>query len=425
MAHRKVREYDAKRLLERHMERLTGERLGFRCLQVTKDTGFRKLAQEHPWLNEEKLVVKPDMLFGRRGKHSLVLLNANLHEAERFAKEKLSSEIEISGVKGPITHLILEPFVPHGEEYYLSILSTREGSSINFSVAGGMDVEENWGRMLHIAVPAGRSIDELGIGKELEGRAPEGTLETLASFIRSCHKVFMDLDMTLLEMNPFTFDTEGKPVPLDMRMELDDTASFKNMKKWDGIEFPKPFGRTPYPEEQRVREMDGKTGASLKLTVLNPKGRLWTMVAGGGASVIYTDTIVDMGFGAELGNYGEYSGDPNEEETYQYASTLLDLATRDPDGKPRAILIGGGIANFTDVAKTFKGIIRALKDHREELKQANMRIYVRRGGPNYQTGLKYMRQLGAELGVPIEVFGPEASMTRIVPMAIDHIRNGG
>lgn len=34
-----------------------------------------------------------------------------------------------------------------------------------------------------------------------------------------------------------------------------------------------------------------QTGASLKLTILNPKGRIWTMVAGGGASVIYTDTV--------------------------------------------------------------------------------------------------------------------------------------
>jgi succinyl-CoA synthetase beta subunit len=35
-----------------------------------------------------------------------------------------------------------------------------------------------------------------------------------------------------------------------------------------------------------------QTGASLKLTILNPKGRIWTMVAGGGASVIYSDTVL-------------------------------------------------------------------------------------------------------------------------------------
>jgi succinyl-CoA synthetase beta subunit len=52
------------------------------------------------------------------------------------------------------------------------------------------------------------------------------------------------------------------------------------------------------------------------------------MVAGGGASVIYADTISDLGFGNELANYGEYSGDPSEALTFEYAKTILDLMTR-------------------------------------------------------------------------------------------------
>ena len=35
------------------------------------------------------------------------------------------------------------------------------------------------------------------------------------------------------------------------------------------------------------------------------------MVAGGGASVIYADTVGDLGYAHELGNYAEYSGAPN------------------------------------------------------------------------------------------------------------------
>jgi ATP citrate (pro-S)-lyase len=61
-------------------------------------------------------------------------------------------------------------------------------------------------------------------------------------------------------------------------------------------------------EEAYIGELDGKTGASLKLTILNAEGRVWTMVAGGGASVIYADTLADLGAGKELANYGEYSG---------------------------------------------------------------------------------------------------------------------
>lgn len=46
-----------------------------------------------------------------------------------------------------------------------------------------------------------------------------------------------------------------------------------------------------------------------------------------------------------------------------------------------------------------------------------MKIFVRRGGPNYKQGLEMMRKLGGELGVPIEVYGPETHMTKIVAMA--------
>lgn len=41
------------------------------------------------------------------------------------------------------------------------------------------------------------------------------------------------------------------------------------------------------------------------------------------------------------------------QETYQYARTVLECVTSNTDGRGRALLIGGGIANFTDVAATF------------------------------------------------------------------------
>ena len=145
------------------------------------------------------------------------------------------------------------------------------------------------------------------------------------------------------------------------------------------------------------------------------------MVAGGGASVIYADTVGHLGFANELGNYAEYSGAPNEDEVLQYARVLIDCATASPDGRKRALVIGGGIANFTDVAATFNGIIRALREKESKLKAARMQVYVRRGGPNYQNGLAKMRVLGNEIGVPFEVYGPEASMTGICKQAIDYI----
>ncbi|KAH9733989.1 ATP-citrate synthase alpha chain protein 2 [Citrus sinensis] len=392
MARKKIREYDSKRLLKEHLKRLAGLDLQICSAQVTESTDFTELTNKEPWLSSSRLVVKPDMLFGKRGKSGLVALNLDLAQVAEFVKGRLGTEVEMGGCKGPITTFIVEPFVPHNQEYYLSIVSDRLGCTISFSECGGIEIEENWDKFR---------------GK-------------IGDFIMGVFAVFQDLDFSFIEMNPFTL-VNGEPYPLDMRGELDDTAAFKNFKKWANIEFPLPFGRVLSSTESFIHSLDEKTSASLKFTVLNPKGRIWTMVAGGGASVIYADTVGDLGYASELGNYAEYSGAPNEEEVLQYARVVIDCATADPDGRKRALLIGGGIANFTDVATTFNGIIRALREKESKLKAARMHIFVRRGGPNYQTGLAKMRALGEELGIPLEVYGPEATMTGICKQAIDCI----
>lgn len=111
-------------------------------------------------------------------------------------------------------------------------------------------------------------------------------------------------------------------------------------------------------------------------------------MAGGGASVIYADTIVDLGGVEELANYGEYSGGPNEIQTYEYAKTVIDLMCRHPHPEGKVLIIGGGIANFTNVADTFKGIMRALREAKLRLQENNTMIFVRRGGPNHLEGLR-------------------------------------
>jgi ATP citrate (pro-S)-lyase len=424
MARRKIREFNSKKLLAKYLEIVSNGKVKYngRCVQVSQKSDMEALLKENSWLAETSLVVKPDMLFGKRGANNLVLLDGTWEDAKAFIKEKMGGEVEIGKAKGAITHFIVEPFVKHTEEHYLSITPGRIEDTINFSTAGGVAVEENWDKVITFKVPTEAELSAKEIEEKLPGDLSAEQKIKTAEFIEAVYKVFKELDFTLLEFNPFTYDADGNPFPLDARGELDDTAAYKSEKKWGDVEFPRPFGRKLYPEEQFISDIDSKSGASLKLTILNPEGRIWTMVAGGGASVIYADTIVDLGMEAELANYGEYSGNPNTEETYLYAKTILELATKNEDGKPRALIIGGGIANFTDVAKTFKGIIQALREYKDKMKKSGVRIYVRRGGPNYQKGLELMRALGNELGIPIEVYGPETHMTKIVPLAMEYVK---
>lgn len=421
MAQKGIREYHAKKILARWLpEYSDGEfKLHGKYALVTPEVSLDKLAETEKWLKEDRLVVKPDQLFGKRGKHGLVLLNATFDEAKKWIDEHMGKEVQIGKVKGKLTHFLVEPFIPHEKEYYVAIKDDRDADHIYFSTAGGVDIEANWDKVIQIDVPVLEDIDNIDIRTPLSKQLEGEELDRIERFIRALYKVYRDLFFAFLEINPFAVTESGEIVPLDLVARLDDCAEYWAAKKWGDIEFPAPFGRELTPEEKYIKELDEKTGASLKLTILNPKGRVWTMVAGGGASVIYTDTIADLGYANELANYGEYSGNPSTQFTYEYAKTILDLMTREPDPRGKILIIGGGIANFTDVAKTFKGIIMALREYADRLRKNKVKIYVRRGGPNYKEGLELMRKVGEEIGVPIEVYGPELHMTRIVRMALE------
>ena len=417
MAQRGIREYDAKRLLAGFLPEYLNE-FSYKgdIALVGPETDLEDAASTHPWLKTARLVVKPDQLFGKRGKHGLVLLDADWNSAKKYITERMGREATIGGITGRLSHFLIEPFVPHEEEYYIAISSDNDGDNIFFSSRGGVLVEENWDRVIRLHVGTLDGIEGRDIKSKLPAELSEKA-EAVERFIKALWRFYADTGFAYLEINPFTFK-DGSIVPLDMVAKLDDAEEYWQRKRWSGLAFPEPFGRSLTKEELFIKDIDSKTGASLKLTILNAEGRVWTMVAGGGASVIYADTISDLGFAAEMANYGEYSGDPNTEETYYYTSTILDLMTRKKDPRGKVLLIGGAIANFTDVAKTFKGVVMALEEYQKKLQETGVRIYVRRGGPNYEQGLKLMRGLGKRLGVPIEVYGPETHMTRIVPLAL-------
>jgi len=439
MARKKIREYHGKHLLKKHINKVS--KLSFSSkvnpVLITKETltvGWPKLKQTEPWLLTEKLVVKPDMLFGKRGKYGLVKVNANLEEVKQFVSEKIDTPVKIGNVEGLLTHWIIEPFVPHDVEFYFSIESMRDRTVVRFSPKGGIEVEENWDAIRTLEIPVGEKVSQRPqneLDQFMEG-VPSHLTDATMAYICAMFDQFEELDFVSIETNPFTLIKSEdeqlfggwQPVPLDMCAEVDDTAMFKQTRNWGDLQFPDVFGNFRTEEEMYIEHLDAKTGASLKFTLLNPapQGRIWTLVAGGGASVIFADTVVDLHQSKYLGNYGEYSGGPNAEETYEYARTVLKVATQNPDKQGRVLLIGGGIANFTDVAKTFKGIVHALKEYKEKLIACNFRIFVRRAGPNYRKGLELMNDVGKELGVPIRVFGPEMTMTEIIPMAIDYIK---
>ena len=410
----------------------------------------------YPWLlqKDAKFVCKPDQLIKRRGKSGLLGLNKTWSECREWIQQRAGKVQKVETVDGVLRNFIVEPLVPHPQdtEYYININSVREGDWILFTHEGGVDVGDVDAKAEKLLIPVDLSQypsnDE--IAAALLKKVPKGVHNVLVDFISRLYAVYVDCQFTYLEINPLVVipnkdATSAEVHFLDLAAKLDQTAEFECGVKWaiarspaalglsvpassqnkvtidagPPMEFPAPFGRELSKEEAYISELDAKTGASLKLTILNPKGRVWTLVAGGGASVVYADAIASAGFASELANYGEYSGAPTESQTFQYAKTVLDLllrAPQHPEGK--VLFIGGGIANFTNVASTFKGVIRALREVSPLLVEHKVSIWVRRAGPNYQEGLKNIKNVSVELGLDMHVYGPDMHVSGIVPLAL-------
>lgn len=421
MSAKAISEATGKSLLVKHLSTASDVFVKPKYVTVNEQTDLDRLSQEHPWLTSEKLVVKPDQLIKRRGKLGLIQVNADLPAVKDWIAHRIGKEFQVGKAHGKLRNFIIEPFVAHApeEEYYLAILSHRHGDTIMFTTEGGVDVGDVDSKASRLEVAVDQRPTLTNIKSALLKNVPSANQPILGDFILGIYTFYVELYFTYLEINPLVV-TNGKVHVLDLAAKLDTTADFLAHSKWGKVDFPPPFGRDALPEEAFIADLDAKSGASLKLTVLNAKGRIWTMVAGGGASVIYADTICDLGGSAELANYGEYSGAPTEHQTYEYAKTILTLMTKDhhPDGK--VLIIGGGIANFTNVAATFGGIVQALKEYKVPILEHNITIYVRRGGPNYQEGLRVMRETGQELGIPIHVYGPETHMTAVVAYALKY-----
>ncbi|TDG47025.1 hypothetical protein AWZ03_006462 [Drosophila navojoa] len=421
MSAKAITEATGKDILNRHLNQHGAGAANCRFATVNAETDWSKLSADQPWLLTTPLVVKPDQLIKRRGKLGLIGVKKNFEEVKQWIGERINKDQKIGNAVGKLRNFIIEPFIAHteAEEMYVCIYSHRSADTILFYHQGGVDIGDVDAKAVKLEVKVDSTLSLADVKTTLLKAITDASKkERIAKFIYGLYATFADLYFTYLEINPLVVTADNLYI-LDLAAKLDSTADFICRPRWGEIVYPPPFGRDAYPEEAYIADLDAKSGASLKLTILNRNGRIWTMVAGGGASVIYSDTICDLGGASELANYGEYSGAPSEQQTYEYAKTILNLMTsspKHPDGK--VLITGGGIANFTNVAATFQGIITALREFQPKLVEHNVSIFVRRAGPNYQEGLRRMRDFGSTLGIPLHVFGPETHMTAICGMAL-------
>ena len=167
MAQRAIREFDAKNMLSKNWNEFVKDSFtaSIRLAQVGPETNLDDLPNKVEWLRSEKLVVKPDMIMGKRGKHGLMLLNAGWDEAKTWLNENRGNDATIGEVTGEMTHFLIEPFAEVDKEYYVAVSSKRDGDEILFSTEGGVDIEQKMkeGKVVEIMVPTLSSIDDVDV----------------------------------------------------------------------------------------------------------------------------------------------------------------------------------------------------------------------------------------------------------------------
>lgn len=392
MPRRKLSEFRAKELFS---SALTLPYDGWHVESSNIDAGLAKVPKA-----KQTFVVKVDQAIKGRFKKGLVLLNIPYAELGKAVKQLHDKGYD---------HFIVEPYKKHeaADERYVALMHDRKGLWLSYSKQGGVDIEASPDSIKKVAIDTATKWTTVA-------KATGFTVEQLKILVATYRKNHC----TFLEINPYIVTNNGIDL-LDLAVEVDD-AGLSFGTEWSMGDV-REIKKALTPEELVVRALDKGSMASFSLSVINPEGAIFLLLSGGGASVVIADEVFNQGLGKQLANYGEYSGNPSTHEAEKYTSEVLKLLLASPAPK-KVLFIGGAVANFTDIANTFGGVIAAFDAVASELQKHDVTVYVRRGGPRQEIGLARIREALDRLGIMGGVYDPSTSISEALTTALGELR---
>lgn len=326
-------------------------------------------------LKGEGWVVKAQVHAGGRGKAGGVKLAHSMGELEDIVRNMLGKQLvtkQSAPTGQPVNCVLVQSMAAIAAEYYLGLVVDRASKRIAIiaSSAGGMDIEEvaatRPDKIFNTIIDPllgvqGFQSRRIGYALGLNGDQQK----QLHKIIKALYQLFMDKDLSLIEINPLMLNKAGNLEALDAKVSIDDNALFRqaNLEEW----------RDPSQEDEKE-----SIAKRYDLNYVTLDGNIACMVNGAGLAMATMD-IIKL-HGGEPANFLDVGGSATAEKVAEAFKLIVT------DKKVKAILVNifGGIVRCDLIAE---GVIKAIQEV-----GVNVPVIVRLEGTNVEAGKKTLAE---------------------------------
>ena len=332
-------------------------------------------------LGGEIFAVKAQILAGGRGKAGGIKIVKSPQEVEKAARELLGSYLVTpqTSQKGElVSKVLIEKGCEIEKEYYLALLLNPSSSQLVFvaSPEGGTDIEEVSAKSpekilkLPVSPTRGFSIWQAwDIGNFL-GFSTKEDIQKLFSLCQNIYKLFMEKDVSLLEINPLVKTRQNEFVALDGKMSFAENSFFRH-KDLKSL------------EATQKRDPAEKEALDYGLSFIKLEGEIGCMVNGAGLAMATMDMI--KLYGADPANFLDVGGGAEEAKVKK----AFEIILKSKDVKSILVNIFGGIMRCDVIASA---LIKAA----EEVK-IQVPLVIRLEGTKSKEGMKKLKESALDL----------------------------
>ncbi len=324
-------------------------------------------------LGGKRWVVKAQVHAGGRGKAGGVKITDQAEEVEAFVSSMLGTNLVTfqTDAKGqPVSQILIEQPCDIARELYLGAVIDRSLRQVVFmaSTEGGMEIEkvaeDTPEKILKAAVDPVEGLNDkqcrdLAIALGLK----DEQIIQFNALLTALAKMFVEKDLSLLEINPLVVTKQGDLLCLDAKINIDESALYRQAELKELRDVTQEDER-----EVRAKEWD--------LNYISLDGEIGCMVNGAGLAMATMDLIKLQG--SEPANFLDVGGTATKERVAEAFKIILS------DEKVKGILVNifGGIVRCDIIAE---GIAAAIAEVAIEVP-----IVVRLEGNNATKGLEIL-----------------------------------